>query len=164
MSKRVKDEEIDMDVYLGLAAPPRKRTQTNTNIIKSSAPTQQIVNAPTNRQNQSVTQAVNVSVTSPQAQAADSESKFDGGLLGYIGINLASLLLFVITLTLATPWIICMRKRWHVNHTIVEGRRLNFTGKGALSFRNYDKMGLSHPDYPIDLRPLDPRKTPEMVC
>ncbi len=66
----------------------------------------------------------------PDIPIAAGESEFDGGLLGYTGMNFASLLLFIFTLTLGLAWVLCYRKRWHIHHTIVQGRRLKFTGKG----------------------------------
>ena len=40
------------------------------------------------------------------------ESKFTGGLLGLIGINILRVLLIAITLGIATPWALCMYHRW----------------------------------------------------
>lgn len=40
------------------------------------------------------------------------ESKFDGGLLGLIGVNLLTCLVSLITLTIAVPWMVCYKERW----------------------------------------------------
>lgn len=104
-------------------------------MTRPKGPAQQIINTPTAQQNQSVSQAVNVSVS----PVTEGESDFDGGVLDYIGMNFASLFLFIITLTLGLAWVICYRKRWHIHHTIVQGRRLKFTGKGIQLFGNIIK-------------------------
>lgn len=67
------------------------------------------------------------------------ESKFTGGLLGLIGINLLQLLLCAITLGIGAPWAICMKERWIAKHTIIDGHQLVFDGTGAQLFGNYIK-------------------------
>ena len=58
------------------------------------------------------------------------ESKFDGGLLGLIGVNLLTCLVSLITLTIAVPWMVCYKERWISRHTVIDGRRLTFDGSG----------------------------------
>ena len=70
------------------------------------------------------------------------ESKFTGGLFGLIGISIAQFLLILITLGLGTPWAICMKERWVVNHTIIDGRKLKFDGTGLQLFGNFIKWFL----------------------
>ena len=67
------------------------------------------------------------------------ESKFDGGLLGLIGINILKGLITIITLCLGTPWAVCMSEKWYVKHTIIDGKRLKFDGTGGQLFGNYIK-------------------------
>ena len=67
------------------------------------------------------------------------ESKFTGGLLGLIGINLLQFLLMFITLTLALPLAVCLKKRWIAKHTIIDGQQLVFDGTGLQLFGNYIK-------------------------
>ena len=69
----------------------------------------------------------------------ESKSKFDGGLLGMIGIGIAQALLSIITLGIGVPWAVCMKERWYVKHTIIDGKRLTFDGKGGQLFGNYIK-------------------------
>lgn len=38
------------------------------------------------------------------------ESKFDGGLLGLIGVNLLTCLVSLITLTIAVPWMVFTKR------------------------------------------------------
>ena len=70
------------------------------------------------------------------------ESKFDGGLLGLIGINILMGLIIGITLGIALPWAICLKERWIAEHTIIDGRRLTFDGTGGQLFGNYIKWFL----------------------
>ncbi len=67
------------------------------------------------------------------------ESKFTGGLLGLIGIGLLSFILFIITIGLGTPWIVSMRQRWYMKHTIIDGKQLTFEGTGGQLFGNFIK-------------------------
>ena len=67
------------------------------------------------------------------------ESKFDGGLLGLIGVNLLTCLVSLITLTIAVPRMVCYKERWISRHTVIDGRRLTFDGSGIQLFGNYIK-------------------------
>lgn len=70
------------------------------------------------------------------------ESKFDGGLLGLIGIGILQGLLTAITLGLGAPWAVCMKERWMAKHTVIDGKRLVFDGKGGQLFGHYIKWFL----------------------
>ena len=67
------------------------------------------------------------------------ESRFTGGLLGLIGINILQGLLIGLTFGLAAPWAICMKQRWIARHTVIDGRQLIFDGTGSQLFGNYIK-------------------------
>ena len=67
------------------------------------------------------------------------ESRFDGGLLGLIGIGILSWLLISITLGIGLPWAICLKEKWYASHTIIDGNRLCFDGTGGQLFGNYIK-------------------------
>lgn len=62
------------------------------------------------------------------------ESKFTGDLWGMIGVNLLSALISIITLGIGAPWAVCMRIKWYTKHTIVDGKRLVFDGRGVQLF------------------------------
>lgn len=70
------------------------------------------------------------------------QSKFDGGLLGLIGIGLLSGFLIVITLGIGAPWAICLKEKWYASHTVIDDKRLCFDGTGAQLFGNYIKWFL----------------------
>lgn len=65
------------------------------------------------------------------------KSKFDGGLLGLIGINLLCGFLNFITLSFALPWTAVIKRGWYISHTKYNGRALSFDGKGSQLIGNY---------------------------
>lgn len=65
------------------------------------------------------------------------ESRFTGGLLSLIGINLLIAFINVITLGIAVPWTVCMKQRWIARHTVIDGRQLVFDGTGGQLIGNY---------------------------
>ncbi|MBO5036401.1 MAG: DUF898 family protein [Clostridia bacterium] len=71
-----------------------------------------------------------------------NESKFTGGLLGLIGINILQSLIMFLTLGLAVPWAVCIKQRWIAKHTILDGRQVYFDGTGGQLFGNYIKWFL----------------------
>jgi uncharacterized membrane protein YjgN (DUF898 family) len=70
------------------------------------------------------------------------ESKFTGGLLGLIGVNIITGLVTLLSLGLLTPQIICFRERWVARHTYIDGKRLGFFGNGMQLFGSYIKWFL----------------------
>lgn len=64
-------------------------------------------------------------------------SYFDGNFWQRLGRIIVSRFLTVITLGLAYPAAVCMLLRWECKHTVINGRRLKFTGKGAQLFGKY---------------------------
>ncbi len=69
--------------------------------------------------------------------SGEQKSYFDGGFFGYIGHQILYCLMSVFSLGIAVPWAICMMERWKINHTVVNGRRLKFTGTGGQLFGKY---------------------------
>ncbi len=67
------------------------------------------------------------------------ESKFDGGLLGLIGINLCGVLLTLFTLGIGAPFAIVIAERWKARHTVINGRRLHFDGSAMQLMGNWIK-------------------------
>ncbi len=68
-----------------------------------------------------------------------NESYFDGGLLQLIGWSLLGGLITACTLGICAPWAICMKYNWKVKHTVIEGKRLKFTGSAIGLFGNWIK-------------------------
>ncbi|HBB05604.1 MAG TPA: hypothetical protein DCZ41_03335 [Firmicutes bacterium] len=59
------------------------------------------------------------------------DSKFDSGLLGLIGHNILSILIIAFSFGIATPFAVCIKQSWETKHTIINGKRLTFKGKGT---------------------------------
>lgn len=71
-----------------------------------------------------------------QAQAANrmTASFFDGSGIELLGYVVLTVILDSITFGLASPWTTCMIVKWTKSHTVINGRRLTFTGKGGQLF------------------------------
>ncbi|MFR4967617.1 hypothetical protein [Lactobacillus kalixensis] len=66
-------------------------------------------------------------------------SFFDGGLLSLIGWTLLGIIVTVCTLGICYPWAVCMIYGWEINHTVIEGRRMEFVGSAWGLFGNWIK-------------------------
>ncbi len=66
----------------------------------------------------------------------DDNSYFDGGFWGFIGMNI---LTFFVTLVpvVGFAWADIMRNRWFTEHTVIDSRRLVFTGTVGKFFLKY---------------------------
>ena len=67
------------------------------------------------------------------------KSRFEGGLLGLIGVNILSWAITLFTIGLAATWAICIKYRWIPKNTLIEGRRLKYVGSGTSLFLHYIK-------------------------
>ncbi len=65
------------------------------------------------------------------------DSYFDGGVLGIIGVNLFSNILTFISFGLLFPFVICYKQRWFTKHTIINRKKIVFTGKSLSLIGNY---------------------------
>ena len=70
---------------------------------------------------------------------ADENSYFDGGLLSYIGWTILGAIVTVFTLGICYPWALCRIYGWKINHTVIHGKRLRFTGSAIGLFGNWIK-------------------------
>ena len=66
-------------------------------------------------------------------------SYFDGGLFGLIGWHIVGFFLTALTLGICFPWALCLVYGWKINHTVIEGRRLQFNGRAVSLFGNWLK-------------------------
>jgi hypothetical protein len=64
---------------------------------------------------------------------------FDGGLFQLIGWRILGFLITGITLGICFPWAITMIYSWEAKHTVLDGRRLRFTGSALGLFGNWIK-------------------------
>ena len=62
------------------------------------------------------------------------ESKWDGGVLETLGTSLVASLLITITCGFGTAWAICFVMKFVLGHTLIDGKRLRFEGKGGSLF------------------------------
>ena len=67
------------------------------------------------------------------------ESYFDGGLAQLIGWRILGFLVTTLTFGICYPWALCMVYGWQVNHTVIEGRRLQFHGRALSLFGHWIK-------------------------
>lgn len=65
---------------------------------------------------------------------------FDGGLLELILLGILGAVITTVTLGICAPWAICLIYKWEVEHTVVEGRRLKFTGTALGLFGSWIKL------------------------
>ncbi|NCB02227.1 MAG: DUF898 family protein [Spirochaetia bacterium] len=72
-------------------------------------------------------------------QSVRGPSYFDGGLLSLIGWNILGFLIIILTAGICYPWALCMVYGWETNHTVIEGRRLQFSGSAIGLFGNWIK-------------------------
>ena len=47
-------------------------------------------------------------------------SRFEGSLLGLIGVNILAWVISVLTFGIATPWAMCIKYKWQINNTVIE--------------------------------------------
>ncbi|MBP1045425.1 DUF898 family protein [Enterococcus sp. BWM-S5] len=66
-------------------------------------------------------------------------SYFDGGLGSYIITAIIASLITGLTFGICAPWGICMMYRWKIEHTVIDGRRCQFTGTAVGLFGSWIK-------------------------
>ena len=71
----------------------------------------------------------------------NQESKFDGSFWAFVGWSILGVLVCIITLGIAFPWVCCWIIRWRTNNTVIEGRRLQFNGSGLSLFGHFILRG-----------------------
>lgn len=72
----------------------------------------------------------------------ENKTYFDGEVSEAVGISILSILISIITAGIGFPWVACMSYRWQINHTVIEGRRLKFSGRPESLFGNWIKWVL----------------------
>jgi uncharacterized membrane protein YjgN (DUF898 family) len=81
----------------------------------------------------------------PQRSKIMSEKQegsfFDGGFWQLVGWSLLGFLVCLITLGIAFPWVCCWIISWQTSHTVIDGKRLQFNGKGLSLFGHYILRG-----------------------
>ena len=67
------------------------------------------------------------------------ESKFTGGLLGFLGTFLLCYVIAIVTLGIGMPWVMCIWYKWVADHTVIDGKQMVFDGTGGSLFGQYIK-------------------------
>ena len=65
------------------------------------------------------------------------ESFFDGKAIHRVGLYILNGLLITITLGFGFVWAFCNVYRWECRHSVIQGHRLKFVGKGGKLFGRY---------------------------
>lgn len=71
-----------------------------------------------------------------------NDSYFDGKLLQLIGLKIVSFIVIVCSLGILYPLACCWMYNWKLKHTVINGRRLRFTGTAMGLFGNWIKWWL----------------------
>lgn len=67
---------------------------------------------------------------------------FDGGAATWFGVQIAGVLVTVLTLGICYPWAVVMTYRWKCKHTYLNGQRMRFTGSAPGLFGHWIKWFL----------------------
>ncbi len=67
------------------------------------------------------------------------QSFFDGGLLSLIGWSILGFIVTVCTFGICYPWSLTMIYGWRINHTVIDGHRMQFDGSAVGLFGNWIK-------------------------
>ena len=67
------------------------------------------------------------------------ESKFNGTVWEVIGICIIVPILQVITLGIATPWIVAWILNWVFSNSVINGKKIKFNGTGTSLFGHFIK-------------------------
>ena len=65
------------------------------------------------------------------------KSKFTGTLWGLWGVSLLQFVLTTLSLGLAAPWAMCIKQRYVIGHTVIDGHGHYFDGTGGELFGRY---------------------------
>lgn len=70
---------------------------------------------------------------------ADSNSYFDGSISKLILIRILGVIITILTLGICLPFVLCMIYKWKINHSVVDGVRLEFTSSASKLFGRWLK-------------------------
>lgn len=72
-------------------------------------------------------------------ELVDSNSYFDGSKSKLMLIRILGVIITVLTLGICLPYVLCMTYKWKINHSVVDGVRLEFTGSASKIFGRWLK-------------------------
>lgn len=64
---------------------------------------------------------------------------FDGGAGDFLVTGIIAFLVTACTFGICYPWALCMKEKWVINHTVIDGRRMRFEGSAIGLFGNWIK-------------------------
>jgi uncharacterized membrane protein YjgN (DUF898 family) len=65
--------------------------------------------------------------------------QFDGGAATYLGTGILAFVVTVVNFGICYPFALVLRERWRAKHTLIDGRRLVFTGSAVGLFGHWLK-------------------------
>ncbi|EHO6907253.1 hypothetical protein KJG39_002547 [Listeria monocytogenes] len=68
-----------------------------------------------------------------------STNFFDGGLGECIGWKVLGFIVTFFTIGICYPWALCKVYGWKINHTVIDGQRLEFQGRAINLFKHWLK-------------------------
>ena len=71
------------------------------------------------------------------------QSTFTGSNWGLIWRSIATSYGMILTLFIASPWLMAWYNKWYYSHTIIDNNKLEFTGSGKDMFFYYTYLLLS---------------------
>ena len=66
-----------------------------------------------------------------------NKTYFDGSVISYVALQLANLLIGIITFGFGAPWILVRTYKWESKHTVIDGKRFRFTGSAIDLFGHW---------------------------
>jgi hypothetical protein len=99
-------------------------------VIKTGINEQELTNNDKNKKKEDV-------VDKRPQLVLENESFYDGNTFIMFLLRLLGFILFFVTLTISYPWTMCMIYRYQTKHTVVNGYRLKFDGKGSQLLGRY---------------------------
>lgn len=85
---------------------------------------------------------VQVNVDHQTQERIEVNSYFDGKIRQFVGWAILGWLVTIITFGICYPWAVKVLYGWQVNHTVIEGRRLQFNGTAIGLFGQWIKWWL----------------------
>lgn len=80
-----------------------------------------------------------VALKEPKIKLQKNDVVFDGGAGDFLVTGILAFLVTVFSLGICYPWALCMKEKWVIEHTVVDGKRLKFTGSAFGLFGNWIK-------------------------
>ena len=114
----------------------------NKAVIKNTINSQKVKSVDGNAHYDGTSMGLVKAVIKNTTNSQKVDSYYDGTAMGLFKAMLGPTLLSLITLGICVPFLLEATMRYQYNHTIISGRRLNYTGTGKTFFGKYIKWCL----------------------